>query len=170
MSRIGAFRTDLYFRIATLKLSTIPLRDRFEDLPLLMKILLQRYSLPINQHPLPLSDIVLTRMAAHPWLGNVRELDSLVQRYVALVGVSGVDVQELLLDIIDDLSGATVKNVDEDSVVDSKYFQTNLKERIKTYEFDVIQEALSISGDNKTKAAKMLGISVNSLWRKLRGN
>jgi propionate catabolism operon transcriptional regulator len=169
-ARLGDFRPDLYFRIATLKLNTIPLRERIEDIPLLMESLLKRYDVPKNNFPLPISSSVMSRMAGHPWLGNIRELDSLIQRYLALSGGKNIDGQKLLLEIMDDLSNETLCVSSVDGFCHNSNFHGNLKQRLKKKELDMIQDALAITNDNKTKAAEILGISVNSLWRKLREN
>jgi len=169
-ARLGDFRPDLYFRIATLKLNTIPLRERIEDIPFLMESLLKRYDTPKSIFPLPISKTVLSRMAVHPWLGNIRELDSLIQRYLALARGSNFDGQKLLLEIMDDLSSETLLVSSSDKFDGTCNVNENLKKRLKKHEMDIIQEILTLTNDNKTKAAKILGISVNSLWRKLREN
>ena len=169
-ARQGNFRADLYFRIATLKLNTIPLRERIEDIPFLMESLLKRYDTPKSIFPLPISKTVLSRMAVHPWLGNIRELDSLIQRYLALARGSNFDGQKLLLEIMDDLSSETLLVSSSDKFDGTCNVNENLKKRLKKHEMDIIQEILTLTNDNKTKAAKILGISVNSLWRKLREN
>lgn len=167
-ARLGDFRSDLYFRIATLKLKTVPLRERIEDIAFLMESLLKRYDTTRCISPLPLSQPVLSRMAAHPWPGNIRELDSLVQRYLALARASNPDGQKLLLEIMEDLSAETLQASSAPCLADGGE-RGGLKQRLRKHERDIIDEALVMAGDNKAKAARILGISVNSLWRKLRG-
>ncbi len=167
-SRIGRFRSDLYFRIATLKLHSIPLRERVEDIETLLKYLLTRYNIPKNLSPLPLSPEVLARIAGHSWPGNVRELDSLVQRYAALADVTKDSGQTLLLEIINELIRETLPVGDGQPPPQSAEHGKSLKQQLRAREIDIINEMLRRTGDNKAEAARLMGISVNSLWRKLR--
>jgi propionate catabolism operon transcriptional regulator len=164
---LGTFRSDLYFRIATLKLNTIPLRERIEDIPTLIESLLKRYSTPDTTSLLPLSQEVFSRMKNHPWLGNIRELDSLIQRFLALSTADKFDAQKLLLEIMNELSNETSQLSSIPNIEDTN---RNLKEQLRKYEREIIEDTLGMTENNKAKAAKILGISVNSLWRKLRDN
>jgi propionate catabolism operon transcriptional regulator len=164
---LGTFRSDLYFRIATLKLNTIPLRERIEDIPILIESLLKRYSTPDMVSLLPLSKEVFSRMKNHPWLGNIRELDSLIQRFLALLSTNRFDAQKLVLEIMNELSNETSQLSNITNIEDAN---RNLKEQLRKYEMEIIEETLGMTENNKAKAAKILGISVNSLWRKLRNN
>lgn len=165
----GRFRSDLYFRIATLKLHTVPLRERVEDIPILLQSLLSRYYLPEGLSPLPLTPSVKARMENHSWPGNVRELDSLAQRYVALSTMAEGDTQALLMEIMEELGREAMPHCgDARPVSSSRREKENLKERMRAHEQQLIAEALERTGDNKAEAARLLGVSVNTLWRKLR--
>lgn len=168
-ARAGRFRADLYFRIATLKLHSVPLRERVEDIEIIMSSLLDRYPVPSDLSPLPLSKEVHARMAGHSWPGNVRELDSLVQRFSALAVVQsrGRDPQALLVEIIDELIEEALP-LGGASVGAGNRVQEPLKQQLRRREVEIIGEALRQAEDNKAEAARRLGISVNSLWRKLR--
>jgi DNA-binding NtrC family response regulator len=106
-------------------------------------------------------------MKNHPWLGNIRELDSLIQRFLALSTADKFDAQKLLLEIMNELSNETRQLSSITSIEDTN---RNLKEQLRKYEREIIEDTLGMTENNKTKAAKILGISVNSLWRKLRDN
>ncbi|MFA6809730.1 MAG: sigma 54-interacting transcriptional regulator [Desulfoplanes sp.] len=164
---LGTFRSDLYFRIATLKLNTIPLRERIEDIPILIESLLKRYSTPSSLSLLPLSQEVFSRMKNHPWFGNIRELDSLIQRFLALFSADKFDEQKLAVEIMNELFNETRPVA---SITDIEDTNRNLKQQLQKYEIEIIEETLGMTENNKAKAAKILGISVNSLWRKLRNN
>lgn len=168
-ARAGRFRADLYFRIATLKLHSVPLRERVEDVEVIMASLLERYPFPSSLSPLPLSKEVRSRMAGHSWPGNVRELDSLVQRFTALAGVQSrdCDPQALLVEIIDELIEEALP-LSGTSAVTGNRLQEPLRQQLRRRELEIIDEALRQTEDNKAEAARRLGISVNSLWRKLR--
>ncbi len=168
-ARAGRFRPDLYFRIATLKLHTVPLRERVEDIPALLAALFSRYRIPGKLSPLPLSQPVQTRMAHHSWPGNVRELDSLAQRYAALAGMTGGDGQALLMEIMDELCREAMPPCGEvEPALAPASGQASFKERMRAHEQGLIAEALRQTGDNKAEAARLLGVSINTLWRKLR--
>jgi propionate catabolism operon transcriptional regulator len=169
-ARGGQFRADLYFRIATLKLHSVPLRERIEDIPALLESLLERYHIPEILLPLPLSAAVLSRMASHTWPGNVRELDSLAQRYAALAGMAGGDGQALLLEIMEELALEAMPACADKPTRLAVDYGVPLKERMREHEQDIIAEILRQTGDNKAEAARQLGVSVNTLWRKLRGD
>jgi DNA-binding NtrC family response regulator len=128
---------------------------------------LKRYSTPDTASLLPLSQEVFSRMKNHPWLGNIRELDSLIQRFLALSTADTFDAQKLLLEIMNELSNETRQLSSITSIEDTN---RNLKEQLRKYEREIIEDTLGMTENNKTKAAKILGISVNSLWRKLRDN
>lgn len=167
-ARAGRFRADLYFRIATLKLHSVPLRDRIEDIAMLLESLIGRYYIPTGLSPLPLSPTVLSRMTEHSWPGNVRELDSLAQRYAALAGVTSAGSQALLLEIVDELIEEASSTGNEKSRSQVVECRDSLKKQLREREMEIIAEALKKTGDNKAEAARMMGISINSLWRKLR--
>jgi transcriptional regulator, propionate catabolism operon regulatory protein len=167
-ARTGRFRADLYFRIATLKIHTVPLRKRVEDIPDLLQALFTRHGIAVECSPFPLSTAVLSRMRAHSWPGNVRELDSLVQRYAALVGMAREGGQTLLLEIMDELCREAMPSHGGAGSAKGLQGTVTIKEQIREYEQELIYEALKESGDNKAEAARLLGMSVNTLWRKLR--
>lgn len=168
-SRAGHFRSDLYFRIATLKLHSVPLRERVEDIPLLLESLLARYHIPEGCSPFPLAPAIQSRMARHSWPGNVRELDSLAQRYAALVGLAEDDGQALLLEIMDELCREAMPPSGEiEAVPSASSYRLSIKDQMRAYEQGLIEDALRQTGDNKAEAARLLGVSVNTLWRKLR--
>jgi DNA-binding NtrC family response regulator len=144
-----------------LKIHTVPLRDRTEDISELLACPLSRYDMASGRSPLPLSSAVLSRMRAHSWPGNVRELDSLAQRYAALSMDHGGG-ESLLLEIMEELCSEAMPAQGEGGRIGS------IKEQIRAYEQDLIAETLRQTGDNKAEAARILGMSVNTLWRKLR--
>ena len=79
---LGKFRADLYFRLAVLKLDIPPLRKRPEDIPFIVQEILYKYGRGTKR----ISDKMVDRMKGYNWPGNIRELDSLIKRYVVLLG------------------------------------------------------------------------------------
>jgi DNA-binding NtrC family response regulator len=83
----GRFRPDLYYRLAVVRVSVPPLRERLDDLPLLVTTFLEQLRARYGERvPRELSSLVLNRMAAHSWPGNVRELRNSVERAVLQSG------------------------------------------------------------------------------------
>lgn len=163
------FHAGLYFRLATLKLHIAPLRERLEDLPVLLRELLNRHGG---------GDKIITPnmtklVAQYAWPGNVRELDSLVNRYITLLGAARHDDQlfaELLEEIkhaVHDLSEEDPERLNDAHEVIPRAEQ--LREQLSHFETQVIQATLARCRFNKKETAKRLGISVNTLWRKLEG-
>jgi two-component system response regulator FlrC len=91
--RDGRFREDLYFRIGVFPLEIPPLRTRVDDIDVLSRHFLKRYSAPAGRPGARLSDAAITRMRQHPWPGNVRELENVIQRALLMA-----DTDEILSD------------------------------------------------------------------------
>lgn len=163
------FRADLYFRLSTLKLHIAPLRERIEDLPVILRELLNRHSASDKT----ITPNVAKLVAQYDWPGNVRELDALVKRYITLLGPARHNdrlFSELLEEIRNsahELSTAsTVQSTEPDGGV---LRSERLRDRLNRFETQVIQATLAQCRFNKKETAKHLGISVNTLWRKLDG-
>jgi two-component system response regulator FlrC len=88
--RDGRFREDLYFRIGVFPLEIPPLRTRVDDIDVLARHFLKRYSAPAGRPGARLSDAALTRMRQHPWPGNVRELENVIQRALLMADTDDI--------------------------------------------------------------------------------
>jgi len=88
--RDGRFREDLYFRIGVFPLEIPPLRTRIDDIDVLSRHFLKRYSAPAGRPGARLSDAALTRMRQHPWPGNVRELENVIQRALLMADTDDI--------------------------------------------------------------------------------
>lgn len=169
--KASRFRADLYFRLATLKLHIPPLRERFEDLPAILRELLNRCGAEdkaMTQN--------MTKLAAqYYWPGNVRELDALVRRYIALLGPARQNERlfsELLEEnasSVHELSTGSVDQLIEFEPAGAAPRSDRLRDQLNGFEARVIQATLAQCRFNKKETAKRLGISVNTLWRKLDG-
>lgn len=150
----GVFRQDLYFRLAVVTLSLPPLRKRRGDIPLLAMHFLARAAQRMGKHVTEISPEAFDRLLAYGFPGNLRELESIVERGVALATGPALTV-ELLPEALANpealaTGGApTIKTLDE-------------------LEREHIQKALEHTGGNRALAAQLLGIDRVSLWRKLR--
>jgi propionate catabolism operon transcriptional regulator len=159
-SRCGRFRMDLYFRLAMLKLRVPPLRERMDDIPLLARELLMKLSNGSKQ----ITPAMMKKLKEYDWPGNIRELDSLINRYVVLLGTAKHD-DGLLTDLLGELrsQGTTpTPNMNPKDISEK-----SLKQHLEAYERMLIEAALNECHLNKKRAARKLGISVNTLWRKL---
>lgn len=163
--KLGKFRAELYFRLAILKLDIPPLRDRLEDIPYILKGLLKRY----KKSTKAISPQMLNRMKMYHWPGNIRELCSFIESYLILLGDSESN-EYLFLDLLDGLMKDGATTVKEPSVNVEGSRDSSLKtlrEQLGEYERPIIEKALMECQYNRKETAKRLGISVNTLWRKL---
>ena len=151
------FRSDLYYRLATVALAIPPLRERPEDVPLLIKHCLKRASAEAAR-PLPEIDReAMARLLRYPWPGNVRELQNAMQRGVLLARNDTITVKELPPKVAGlDISSATMLS----EAVDKRISLDQL-------EHDYIQAVLDSVNGNKTEAASILHIDRKTLYRKL---
>ncbi len=173
----GYFRADLFYRLAVLKLHIPPLRDRVEDIPVIIESWLKKMCQPGS---MPLSQDMVEQLKHHQWKGNVRELTSFIESYFTLLNGSTSD-EHLFTDLFQELKeqGALPKsaqffNVGSGESENTKIqqqdllkFSGNLKQRLEKYEQVIIQEMLRECRFSKKKTAKQLGVSINTLWRKM---
>ncbi|MDR6495682.1 transcriptional regulator with PAS, ATPase and Fis domain [Paraburkholderia terricola] len=151
--RQGTFREDLYYRLAMFTVSMPPLRER-TDLRLFIEQLLAKLA---AQHGLPLRKLPSAQLAAlaeYPWPGNVRQLEGVLLRLL-LTGKTS------LPEVTDDLTSRHSSPRREEPG------DLNLGERLAQEKKRLIKEALAHCGDDRTRAAKLLGISRASLYREL---
>ena len=157
----GTFRKDLYYRLNVIPIHLPPLRDRRDDIPLLVQHFLER--LGSEQNP-PRTGVVFTQeamrqMMAFDWPGNVRQLQNLIERALALTpGRTQIDVPDLPSEV--QLSGPAPVNVvlPEDGL--------DLQHYLHDVEREMIRHSLDRTGGNKHKAAQLLGIKRTTLIEK----
>lgn len=148
------FREDLYYRLAVLPIFMPPLRQRGEDIPLLIDRFVARASRRHNRQCKPVTQQASEALAAHNWPGNVRELLNLVERVV----VTAKGDRLTLEDFFGPTSAAPV----------SQDLRTLVRDVAAQAERTKIVEALAQAAGNRVKAAKLLKISRASLYNKLR--
>ena len=153
--RAGRFRQDLYFRLNVVALRIPPLAERREDIPLLAYAFLKKYSLLMRKEVREIAPEVMAVLAAYDFPGNVRELENVVERGVALA--SGARIEPAHLP--EDLKELTVRTFRR-----REGRVPTLEEQEESYIKWVLKEA----GGNRTLAAQHLGIDRVSLWRKLK--
>jgi transcriptional regulator with GAF, ATPase, and Fis domain/tetratricopeptide (TPR) repeat protein len=156
----GKFRRDLFFRLNVAQISLPPLRDRRDDIPLMVEHFLAKVAAAAGRTaPKPLDAAALTRLVAYRWPGNVRELENEITRAEAL---SGDRIG------IADLSPAVAAAGDLGAAVADDPDNLLLKPRVERLERSLLREALGRAANNQTKAAEILGLSRFGLQKKLK--
>jgi two-component system, NtrC family, response regulator HydG len=146
-----AFREDLYFRLNVIAIEVPPLRDRGNDILLLARHFAEKYAQELGR-PVPhFTDVLLENLLAYPWPGNVRELENIVQRLVVMTEGETIDVPSL---------PAAMRF--------SAPRAGSLHQTLAQVEAEHIRAVLASVGDNKTLAAKILGIDRKTLREKLK--
>ncbi|MFL5263578.1 MAG: sigma-54-dependent transcriptional regulator [Anaeromyxobacteraceae bacterium] len=154
LSRKGAFREDLYYRLNVVTLRVPPLRERPEDVAALARHFLARFAERFGAAPIDPPPALLARLAAHPWPGNVRELEHAMESLVALSPDGELD-----LSLLPGAAGPAQA---------CGAAHLGLKARVEAYERGVILEALRAARGNRSEAARALGIARVTLHDKLR--
>jgi two-component system nitrogen regulation response regulator NtrX len=150
--RRGAFREDLYYRLAVIPLEVPPLRSRLDDVPLLARHFLRRVTERWGRPPLSIDESALDALMAYHWPGNVRELENAIERAVALCPGERVRAEDLPLG-----GGASLPRE-----------ATTAPESLPSLERRHILETLERVGWNRKLAAELLQISTTTLWRRLK--
>ncbi len=160
------FREDLFYRLNVIKIELPPLRDRKEDIPLLVKHFLDIYGQENKKEILGLSEDVLEIFEDYDWPGNIRELENLIERAVVLTK-SKIITRNTLPPF---LLTTTKKEQQPVLALDN---QLNLKEQIQSYQKTAILEALKKTKGVQKKAANLLGIkptTLNEMIKRLKIN
>jgi transcriptional regulator with GAF, ATPase, and Fis domain len=155
----GRFREDLYYRLKVFPIRVPPLRERRDDVALLAAFFLSRYTKEMGKSVAGLSQAATELLASYDWPGNVRELENEIQRVVIQVEADGFVTPEHL--------SPRVRKV-EGLVVQAGAVKGTLKEMTEQVEKYFLIEALRDHNNNKTSAAKALGITREGLHKKLR--
>jgi transcriptional regulator with PAS, ATPase and Fis domain len=160
--RQGRFRMDLLYRLNVLLLDLPPLRERREDLPELVRHLLARFCARYGRPPVSLSARLLSGLLAYPWPGNVRQLENILERYVLLRAARPMADQEVLAELERELVWTP-----GDAAPAGGGPPPPLGRQLADLERQIIFRTLEASGFDRREAARRLGISVRTFWRKL---
>ena len=166
----GLFRRDLYYRLSLLRLQLPPLRERFDDMPLLIGQFLDKLRYKYDGLPAKFPQEVLALMRLYDWPGNVRELENVVERMCILSG-SPSDMTQIFQDYMEE-NRVTERNAFSSAEYSSlSAFQTDedhffvpagTMQDMKNF---IIKETIRRCGGSKQKAADMLQISRATLWK-----
>ena len=158
----GAFRQDLYYRLSVFPIRLPPLRERVEDVPLLVEHFLERFNVRLSKQVQRVTPDALAALMANPWHGNIRELENLMERAVLLAEGDAIAIDDL-----PGLRGGFSLPISADELDD-----LGLKEYVRVHtarlERARIQRVLEAEDGNVTRAARRLGISRKSLQTKMK--
>ncbi len=176
--KMGAFREDLYFRLAVLSVKLPPLRDRAEDIPLLVDHFLRKYARELDRELSGVTSGALAMLSAFPWPGNVRELENVV--YEAMVmSEDGVLDEKALPPRFHSTGGPAATTPGVRPVIPAApsaagwppaaahTLRDSVQDAAARTEKELITDALRQTAGNRTQAARLLGISRKTLFNKM---
>jgi DNA-binding NtrC family response regulator len=150
----GRFREDLFFRVRVFEIVTPPLRERREDVPLLVEHLVSLLNARLKRHVLGVDHVAMRVLMGAPWRGNVRELENALERAMLLTEDAYVGVADLPAELT---GGVHCPELSDD-----------LHAALRAYEREHIRQVLAASDGNREEAARRLGIDVSTLYRRLK--
>jgi len=155
----GTLREDLYYRLNVVRIQAPPLRDRREDIPLLVQHLIRRFNRRFGKRLAGISPGALEALQGYSWPGNVRELQNIIERSVALVDGPLIELRDLPLDLMlpDHQAGSA-----GDTVLPLRHARDQ-------FERQLVLRVLDRVDGNLTQAARLLGLHRNSLAARLQG-
>jgi len=157
--RAGSFRSDLFYRINVVSINLPPLRERKEDIPLLISHFVKKLSSRINKRIDHIHPDLFERCYLYDWPGNVRELQNIIERGINLCEGTTLSADILLDKVVPPTTSISFKNC---------AVTAQLKRTMKTLEANAIRACIERHRGNMMLAAKELGIARSSLYRKVR--
>jgi two-component system response regulator AtoC len=163
----GQFREDLYYRMSVVNIHVPPLRERKEEIPIFANYFLNKFTTKYNKEIRPISERVMKIFMDQLWTGNVRELENVLHRYVAL-GIDEALIEELILP--NEPAQITEKKNDPSTQSSRPSLREVHREAIFSAEYDVISKVLHQTNWNRKKSAELLSISYKALLYKVKGH
>ena len=156
----GTFRQDLFYRLNVIQIRMPPLRERREDVPLLVEHFLRKFSAEHGRVITEVDPAAMSALTAYNFPGNVRELENLIERAVTLSSDASIGVDELP-------ELRTMGTRGARAVADLPMEGLNLEREVDSFERAIILRALDRTSGNRTEAARLLGISFRSMRYRL---
>jgi transcriptional regulator with PAS, ATPase and Fis domain len=150
----GRFREDLFYRLNIMEIHIPPLRQRPEDIPLLVEYFIHRHNPELRKNCQGIDEDALRVLMALPWKGNVRELDNVIEHVMILADGERITLKDLPVAIV---------AMSESNPA----FTFNLKEALRQFQKQHILRALEQAAQDRRETAKLLDISLSSLYRKI---
>jgi two-component system response regulator PilR (NtrC family) len=162
MAQVGEFRDDLYYRLNVIPITVPPLRERADDIPLLIRHFVKAHATKMNRGEIRLADDVEALLLSYPWPGNVRELTNLLERAVALCRSDVIEIGDLPPNIRDHVTppGEAAKELPQGGL--------DLEEYVAEIETTLIKQALQSTRYSQKRAANLLGLTARSLRYRLK--
>ncbi|MHB8763787.1 MAG: sigma-54-dependent transcriptional regulator [Deferrisomatales bacterium] len=157
--RSGELREDFYFRLSVVPIFVPPLRERTDDLPLLLEHFVRTYSRSHGLAPIRFSADALQALAAYPWPGNVRELQNLVERLQVMRPGGDLGARDLPPEVRGKGRAAGM-------LFAAASTRLTLREAVVRFERRFIDAVVEEEGGNKAAAARRLGVARETLWKK----
>jgi len=154
----GNFRDDLFYRLNVLPLRIPPLRERREDIPLLVDHFIDKFSQSLGKHVKGITPEALKTLLRYGWPGNVRELENVIERGLVLTETEAIDVENLPPEVHRSDEGSPFSLLDEYSI----------KKANRILEAELIRKALRKTNGNHTHASRLLEISHRTLLYKIK--
>jgi two-component system response regulator AtoC len=158
--REARFRRDLFYRIAVVPIHLVPLRQRREEIPLLVHHFLDQYNRKLRLSIEGISADAMRLLLEYPWVGNVRELENTIERAMVLAENKRLDVEDLPPHVRIPIQAMDAPDLGEDEL--------SVKKHGAALERRLIQKALERTGGNRTRAADLLELSSRALLYKIR--
>jgi len=155
----GRFREDVYYRLNVIQLELPPLRDRVEDIPILAEHFIRVFADELGKNVEGMDAAAYEMLSTYAFPGNVRELENLIERAVALTHQSMIGCDLLPPSVTESREAPCVALIPEEGV--------SLEALVSDYERSLLREALSITKGVKKKAARLLGVSFRSFRYRL---
>jgi DNA-binding NtrC family response regulator len=156
----GRFRQDLYYRLRVVEIVLPPLRDRLEDVPVLVERFLEKAAVRLGRPKRSLSPSALAALGRHPFPGNVRELRNLVEHAVVLAEGERIEASDLRLDGVEPAGQVAIRQ--------GATFADAKKQAVEEFERRFLRQALREHDGNVSRTAEAIGMVRQSLQQKLR--
>ncbi len=161
--KAGRFREDLFYRLNVVPIRLPALRERKEDIDLLVRYFVQQFNERLKKHIVNLTPETLSSLRSFSWPGNIRQLENVLERMVLMSESDTLRISDLPPEI-----AAEVGPVAEATPGDSVSFKELVKKQTQSVERDLIEKALEEKGGNVTRAAEKLGLSRKGLQLKMK--
>ncbi|HVF56201.1 MAG TPA: sigma-54 dependent transcriptional regulator [Pyrinomonadaceae bacterium] len=167
--RQGAFREDLYYRLAVVPIELPPLRDRREDILALAQHFIRKYNEENGRRVSDqLAPEVLALMEAYTWPGNVRELENVIERAVVIAPDDEVTRQCLPTEISDPQKAFSAAQASAGATAVDVSHGVNFYDEVRRFEIDLIRRALKQTSGHQSRAARLLGMNATTLNSKIK--
>jgi DNA-binding NtrC family response regulator len=165
----GRFREDLYYRLNVVPIHLPPLRERREDIPLLVEHFRQKYNARLRKNVEKIEDEALTCLAAYAWPGNIRELENVLERTILFAEGPRIGAKDLPASLRKQPEGAPAADAQLSAASGPPGpLKEIVKGQVQAIERDLIVRGLEVTGGNVTRTAKLLKISRKSLQMKMK--